>query len=42
MILEYNIIDNMELIGLIIMGIITLCAAAMAIESTIQNYYTSE
>ena len=42
MILEYNIIDNMELIGLIVMGLITLCAVAMAIESTMQNRYTSE
>lgn len=32
----------MELIGLIIMGIITIVAVGMVIESTMQNYYASE
>lgn len=32
----------MEFIGLIIIGIIALVAVGMAIESTMQNYYTSE
>jgi hypothetical protein len=32
----------MEFIGLIIIGIIALVAVGMSIESTMQNYYTSE